>query len=766
MPEFAEARRRLQDARVAHDRALEAARTAKERLASITARQKALARTLAGGGPTHDAESERLAAERARAEERLATSRDAEREAAKSAVIATVDFARVSDPREQIARLNDDVPILMLPVRLETRFKDVETAGGTSRRQLWVRVYPDDCSIDTFESRLSETEVLNAQLYWTGIWESGGIPDQERGAWRGLVAGHGSGRARWIIQQYQPLNLFEKPAKGLPTDVILTIPTNAQLTEDEVAAAKTFWRAAWLANGDLEARVEASHALVAAVGESRAADIVEHYVPANVDKGPAAPLTRADVTVSVAFVVFPPNEDLDTREHSWSEAPRAIALPDRFMFLGYSGGKPPVIVPGNPIPASLAVGPDPSAPDAEQLRQENGELVIPDALRWMTDFDKAVRVGMGFRVELDEIQAARGFDRVLVVGLRLSGDESDGQKILSTLIEHHHFSGSGFSLVPQGTPTNNTEGAGAGYDRSDDSDASFDDLAAGDLFTETSSWRDKRDGQWLGEYLGIDPTILKTVRYAGGSDQQDARAMHDALWPATLGYWMETMMSPVFTTTGIDRTRNFFTEFVSGRGAVPAVRIGRQPYGILPATAFSKMRWMRQVESGSAVLPSTGGEALFLLRLHAILSAIEDDWAQMAGAVSFVGKPGDAHQILLDIVGLHPGSAEFVQRYAESVEQLFNRLNLEGLGELLGGIIVGALTQTGVNLLKKLGYSGDEPPDILSKFFFGKQNALNGPVVQEGPLSETERLRPATAAGGQNYLEWLINAANASQQAL
>ena len=37
---------------------------------------------------------------------------------------------------------------------------------------------------------------------------------------------------------------------------------------------------------------------------------------------------------------------------------------------------------------------------------------------------------------------------------------------------------------------------------------------------------------------------------------------------------------------------------------------------------------------------------------------------------SYVGKPGDAHQTLLDIVGLHSGSVEYHQRYAESIDDL------------------------------------------------------------------------------------------------
>ena len=55
------------------------------------------------------------------------------------------------DPRKGIGRLSDRSPLVLLPVRIETRF----VHGGTdeeSGHELWVRIYPDDCSIDTFEA--------------------------------------------------------------------------------------------------------------------------------------------------------------------------------------------------------------------------------------------------------------------------------------------------------------------------------------------------------------------------------------------------------------------------------------------------------------------------------------------------------------------------------------------------------------------------------------------------------------------------------------
>ena len=51
---------------------------------------------------------------------------------------------------------------------------------------------------------MSATELANAQRYWQGIWRAGGIEDDERAAWRSLVAAHGSSRAGYIVVTYRP----------------------------------------------------------------------------------------------------------------------------------------------------------------------------------------------------------------------------------------------------------------------------------------------------------------------------------------------------------------------------------------------------------------------------------------------------------------------------------------------------------------------------------------------------------------------------------
>ncbi|MGD9702223.1 MAG: hypothetical protein AB7Q42_13615 [Acidimicrobiia bacterium] len=768
MSNFGEVRDQLRAARRLRDEAEAAVFAAGQQLKQIAAREIQLARIFDPSNPQHVAMQEALDQQRADSDAALARAREARRRASLEGDRLVEDFSVFTDPRRGIGRLSDAIPILLMPVRLETRFKKSPREPGTPAvDQLWVRVYPDDCWIDSFDPALTTSELSNAHVYWTSIWQAGGVEDQERGAWRALASAHGSGRAAWIVQQYQPANPGDHPTKSQPEDVVLTIVAEAALPAAELAAVTPFWQETWRADGDAARIAAARAALDAAVGSQRAEELAATTVPANVSSPLATGFTKDDVEVSVAVVVLPPT---GTKQNEWAQAPRANVLPDRFVFIGYetADDPSPVVVLGRPVPSPLQLGPDPTAEEAEQLRHdENGDLIVPDELLWMSDFDRAVEVGMGIVVDLTRAQAQRGFHRVLVVGLRLNADEHAAQSELETLLQHHSYRRTGLAIVPQGTPTNNTEQVGSGR-LLDDPDASFDDLRA-DQFTPDSRWLDKRDGQWLAEYLGVDPELFLHTHAAGGHDQASARAMTTALWPATLGYWMETMMTPVFTTGAIEATRDFVTRFVVAGGACPAIRIGEQPYGILPATAISRMQWFdrRGEDIGVAGHLSGVGDVTlgYLQALHQILLGIDQDFRSKLPGVAFVGAQGDAHALLLDILGLHSGSIEWAQRYAESLQTLFNRLNLLGLGGfamILRTIIERVAAR---QKLSQLGYTRDFDPSILDLSFSGRHNLLKGGVVDDQPLSETAPIREYTTTG-QNYLEWLIDASNTSLDAL
>src|SRR4029450_8193259 len=61
----------------------------------------------------------------------------------------------------------------------------------------------------------------------------------------------------------------------------------------------------------------------------------------------------------------------------------------------------------------------------------------------------------------------------------------------------------------------------------------------------------KTDGLLLAEALGIDASVLQAIPNADGLDQVQARAMNTALFPATLGYWLDTQLLPAFEAHNI-----------------------------------------------------------------------------------------------------------------------------------------------------------------------------------------------------------------------
>lgn len=740
MSELDDLRASLGGARAEHAKAAADIAVEREQLRSVE-------RALKTFGRTASADDERVVAlerERAAIAGRLEGHGARLRELGAAVADLTGRFGELADPTTAISELSDRVPILLFPLRLETRF---HRAGAES--ELWIRAYPDDCQIDGFEALPSESELQQLRSFWIEWWRAGGVEAQQRGGWRGLVGSTGAGRAAHLLAEYRPG--AAPPSKARPQDVILVIVPAIAVSAAEQAAAFTYWRAVWQAAGDARLEPPARGALATAVGAATRADqIVAGFAPDPAGWDPPPPFSRSNVAVSCAVLELPPSPA--TKATSWTAPPRAAALPDRLVALLYQGGVETRRVIGRPIPDRLPVAPDPSLPEGQQITVVNGDLVLDDELRWIADFPRAVEVGMGLKVALSTAEARDGFDRLIVLGLRLATDAPAGTAALEELIGHQLATKGGYGLVPQGSPTNNTEAGGTPHSWVDDADVSFDRIFLGkEAYAESDDPLARRDGQWLAEALGIDHALVRRLPHAGGTDQLEARAMNLALWNATLGYALEEMCSPLVSRADIARTRQFFTRFVSGRGPLPAVRVGKQPYGILPAMAFAQYRaTARERPDLAARVPSS---ASYLQRLHDLLARMDTDWRAMATSAAHVGAGGNPHQVLLDVVGLHPGSVEFHQRYAESLDQLYNKLTMQG-GSFLGGLLAAWLANRGKALLAQLGVDPDARPPILEKFFFGKSPLLNGPVVDDVPLSETKAIRAYTP-DNKNYLEWL-----------
>jgi hypothetical protein len=106
--------------------------------------------------------------------------------------------------------IDPQIPITMLPVRIETRF-----AGTPAAPRLLVRLYPDDVHVDHHDPRLTSGEVAAGTRYWTSV-RAGTAGDQ---AWAQLLKDVGPTRAIWVRQALTPTNASGDPAFPSPATV-------------------------------------------------------------------------------------------------------------------------------------------------------------------------------------------------------------------------------------------------------------------------------------------------------------------------------------------------------------------------------------------------------------------------------------------------------------------------------------------------------------------------------------------------------------------
>ena len=584
-------------------------------------------------------------------------------------------FGELNQPWQLVEQLNDDLPFLLFPVRVETRFMTVETGP-----ELWVRIFPDDIAVETHEEALTEEEVEAGRDYWLEIWKAGQIEDPQQAeslkvsAWAKLTQLSDAARAAWVARRTKPESL----------DVAL-----------------------------------------------------------------------ADQLV---FPEFPPEM---SKEDSWSQAARTRIMPDCFAVMGYLGSQQIEPAVGNPIPDPLIMGPDPLRLD-DEFQQVDGDLQVGQEISWIYDFQAAVDVGMALRIPLASPFAESGFDRLLVLGVHLRSDKEESQSRVERLFESHHYAPDGMSLVPQGTPTNNTEKSGAGYSTIDPpAETSFEVEQGPVRFEQQSGQYEKRDGQLLAEALGIGLETLQRIRFADQRDMAEAAMINKALWPITLGYYLEQMLELDLATLGL--VREFFADFVSGRGPLPALRVGTQPYGVLLTSDFSSWQWSAEFDRDR--LP-------ILNRMLGIARVLEGVWKNALAQVPRVGAPGDAHQNLLRMLGLHASSVEFYRRHAVGKGYTQNTLAFMRAARY-DPPLEALLGQETISLLAQLGFDSAQFPRLFDLRFMQGHDPIGNPVVDDIPADQEERFsetrgleRRYRAAGGAqgetevtlalNYIEWLL----------
>ena len=570
------------------------------------------------------------------AQKRLEAARGQIRNAETTLTRAITEFIR-DIPEQDFSRLDASLPIVMLPVRLETRFQ----RGGRTP-QLLIRIYPDEIVADPHEPALTAVERALGEAYWRAVWSA---PERGLGEWRKLLAGSPPTRAAWIVRATTPTNVDTTPRPEAPE--------------------------------------------------------------------------------------FPMAE---LKAEQWTRAVEARVLPDRWIAMGFRGGAEVARAVSSAVvePLVLSLGPDLDESTAIDISGDG--LTLDPALVWTIDFARAESVGMGIRMPLNQDLAASGLDQLLVIGVKSSLGPEESAERFAELLDAHHYS-RGLAFVPQGTPTNNTRAAAAGFPPRDaDGTKSFATELGLPLATPES------DGARVARALGVPAAVFDHIEGADRDEQTAAGAMADALWPATWGYFLEQLLDIDEDDANFDSFRSYFADHVRARGHFPAFRVGGTPYGLLVASSLE--RWQQR-----------GDRRAFESRLPIELKRLLPIWASQLHRVPRTGASTDPDGDLVRVLEMDASTREVRVRRVLGPDASFNLFVLLAIDWTNWG---NARARLALEVARLLGRN-----EVASRLFAVSYDNLSfafsgGFVIDRlpdgrEPLSETARLAP-------NYIEWLRTA--------
>jgi hypothetical protein len=251
----------------------------------------------------------------------------------------------------------------------------------------------------------------------------------------------------------------------------------------------------------------------------------------------------------------------------------------------------------------------------------------PNDPRWWEDWEQATLAGLGGVVPAAEVHGP--IAALYVVGL--------GEDKPAALFVHLAAEGR-LGLLPPGGPTNSVDGA-----------------AAASLATDPATWWTVLNGD-LGDAdtdvaaaITGEPAALGNLPGGHRPHRKPASLLVAALWPALWGF----AASQVFQVARGAEPADWAAAALFPEGAFPSVRVGPQPYGLMPVTAWS--RWQ----------PAADDPVLERPLINALLTLRDRHAAAARARGTAIGKDTDG---LLDLIADTPSSQRFRYRRAWPLE--------------------------------------------------------------------------------------------------
>src|SRR5262249_49352296 len=137
---------------------------------------------------------------------------------------------------------------------------------------------------------------------------------------------------------------------------------------------------------------------------------------------------------------------------------------------------------------------------------------------------------------------------------------------------------------------------------------------------------------------------LGRIAQAAQDHDRDLRSMNTALWQVGWGYFLSNMVGAEtgLTAAAMDWTRGYFLDWVRTGGPLPSMRVGRQPYGVLPVTSLD----LWSPGAGESVAPQETWLKTLLINMR------DKIWRPALSSTARIGMraSGDADADLADVM--------------------------------------------------------------------------------------------------------------------
>ncbi|MCB0629570.1 MAG: hypothetical protein R2824_19695 [Saprospiraceae bacterium] len=293
-----------------------------------------------------------------------------------------------------------------------------------------------------------------------------------------------------------------------------------------------------------------------------------------------------------------------------------------------------------------------------------GLPILSEGDEWIEDFAEAVKVGMGMKIKLSNPTTDIRFEKVIVTGIRYAEDPLVPARGLADLFQNHQYT-EGFSFLEYGTPTNNTakEKSGHSIRAEFDAAASFEHAVNG--FEPIPAGGDPENyipvsaGTFLAHSLGIEPSDLKHVDKADLTDPDLNYLYQKATWFAQGGQTLFMLFGEQISSEMHVEIWKHYSDYVKAKGPNTALKVGNQPYGVLPVMGLRKIL---EDETIAEAENAPGAMAPLLVRLF-------ERWQGMAKYnlidIPRLGDAVDSYTELLKVLSMQEHSTSYQFRTLE-----------------------------------------------------------------------------------------------------